>query len=87
MLQPRPQGGDDEGLLAPRRELRGAPSISLDYAIIEKARNIACVPLATSWSDVGSWSTLWNFLDKDEQGNVGSGGGKTLFQEASGNYV
>ena len=45
-----------------------APSISLDYAIMEKARNIVCVPLATSWSDVGSWSELWNFLEKDDRG-------------------
>ena len=41
-----------------------APSISLDYAIMEKARNIVCVPLATSWSDVGSWSELMEFPGK-----------------------
>ena len=41
-----------------------APSISLDHAIMEKAHNIVCVPLSTSWSDVGSWSALWSFLEK-----------------------
>ena len=47
-----------------------AQAISLDYAIVEKADNIRCVPLNTAWSDVGSWSELWNFLDKDSSGNV-----------------
>jgi mannose-1-phosphate guanylyltransferase / mannose-6-phosphate isomerase len=64
-----------------------APSISLDYAIMEKARNIVCVPLATSWSDVGSWSELWNFLEKDERGNVIKGEGSVLVENASGNYA
>jgi mannose-1-phosphate guanylyltransferase/mannose-6-phosphate isomerase len=53
-----------------------APSISLDYAIIEKADNIVCVPLATGWSDVGSWSELWSYSDKDERGNVIKNNGK-----------
>ena len=64
-----------------------APSISLDYAIMEKASNIACVPLSTSWSDVGSWSELWSFLEKDSQGNVARGEGKILLENAKGNYA
>ena len=64
-----------------------APSISLDYAIMEKARDIVCVPLSTSWSDVGSWSELWNFLEKDSQGNVARGEGKILLENASRNYA
>ncbi len=64
-----------------------APSISLDYAIMEKASNIVCVPLSTSWSDVGSWSELWNFLEKDEVGNVAKGEGTVLIENARGNYA
>jgi mannose-1-phosphate guanylyltransferase/mannose-6-phosphate isomerase len=64
-----------------------APSISLDYAIMEKASNIACVPLSTSWSDVGSWSELWSFLDKDSQENVARGEGMILLENAKGNYA
>jgi mannose-1-phosphate guanylyltransferase/mannose-6-phosphate isomerase len=63
------------------------PSISLDYAIMEKAHNIVCVPLSTSWSDVGSWSELWNFLQKDDGGNVARGDGKIILENASGNYA
>jgi mannose-1-phosphate guanylyltransferase/mannose-1-phosphate guanylyltransferase/mannose-6-phosphate isomerase len=66
---------------------RGAPSISLDYAIMEKTSNITCVPLSTSWSDVGSWSELWSYLGKDDQGNVVRGEGKVLLQDAKGNYA
>ena len=64
---------------------RSAPSISLDYAIMEKASDIVCLPLSTSWSDVGSWSELWSYLEKDTQGNVTRGEGKILFQDAKGN--
>jgi mannose-1-phosphate guanylyltransferase/mannose-6-phosphate isomerase len=64
-----------------------APSISLDYAIIEKANNIVCVPLSTSWSDVGSWSELWNFLEKDDRDNVAKGDGKVILENARGNYA
>jgi mannose-1-phosphate guanylyltransferase/mannose-6-phosphate isomerase len=66
---------------------RRAPSISLDYAIMEKAGDITCVPLSTSWSDVGSWSELWSFLTKDDRGNVVNGEGKVLLEDAKGNYA
>ena len=66
---------------------RQAPSISLDYAIMEKAPNIVCVPLLTSWSDVGSWSELWSFLEKDAQGNVAKGDGKILLQDSNNNFA
>ena len=53
-----------------------APAISLDYAVAEKTPNMACVPLNAPWSDVGSWSALWDFLAKDESGNVMQGDGE-----------
>jgi mannose-1-phosphate guanylyltransferase/mannose-6-phosphate isomerase len=64
-----------------------APSISLDYAIMERAKDITCVPLSTSWSDVGSWSELWSYLDKDASGNVIRGEGTVVLQDARGNYA
>jgi mannose-1-phosphate guanylyltransferase/mannose-6-phosphate isomerase len=60
---------------------REAPSISLDYAIAEKAGNVMrCVPLKTNWNDVGSWSALWNFMDKDADGNVVKGEGEVILE-------
>jgi mannose-1-phosphate guanylyltransferase/mannose-6-phosphate isomerase len=64
-----------------------AQAISLDYAIVERADTIGCVPLNTAWSDVGSWSELWNFLDKDSNGNVVQGDGQTVLSGASNNFA
>lgn len=50
-----------------------APSISFDYAIMEKTANAAVVPAAIAWSDLGSWDAVHKIGDKDENGNVTSG--------------
>jgi mannose-1-phosphate guanylyltransferase len=47
-----------------------SPSISIDYAVMEKTKRAAVVPLETGWSDVGSWSSLWELRSKDAAGNV-----------------
>lgn len=46
---------------------------SLDYAIIEKVGAVECVPLASDWTDLGSWDSLWEVGDKDNSGNVTKG--------------
>jgi mannose-1-phosphate guanylyltransferase len=43
---------------------------SIDYAVMEKTRHAAVVPLDAGWSDVGSWSSLWAVCEKDDHGNV-----------------
>ncbi len=50
-----------------------APSISIDYAVMEKTDLGAVVPLDAGWSDVGSWSALWAVQDKDTDGNAVQG--------------
>lgn len=50
-----------------------APSISIDYAVMEKTNLGAVVPLDAGWSDVGSWSALWAVQDKDADGNTVQG--------------
>ncbi|MCL6706557.1 mannose-1-phosphate guanylyltransferase/mannose-6-phosphate isomerase [Pseudomonas sp. R2.Fl] len=47
-----------------------SPSISIDYAVMEKTKNAAVVPAEIGWSDLGSWDAIWKLGDKDEQGNV-----------------
>ena len=64
-----------------------APAISLDYAIAEKADTLRCVKLATAWSDVGSWSALWNLMPKDDSGNVVHGEGQVLLADTEDSYV
>ena len=50
-----------------------SPNISLDYAVAERTHRIAVIPAAMRWSDVGSWSALWDLGEKDESGNVAVG--------------
>jgi mannose-1-phosphate guanylyltransferase/mannose-1-phosphate guanylyltransferase/mannose-6-phosphate isomerase len=47
-----------------------SPNISIDYAVMEKTHAAAVVPLDAGWSDIGSWSEIWNILPKDEAANV-----------------
>ena len=57
----RPQGGD---------RFRDLPSISIDHSIMEHTKIGAVVPVDMDWSDVGSWTALWEFVDKDAAGNA-----------------
>ncbi len=46
------------------------PDDSIDYAVMEKTHDAVIVPLDADWSDVGSWSALWEVSEKDSDGNV-----------------
>lgn len=46
------------------------PNISIDYAVLEKSNRVVVLPLHLSWSDVGSWDTVYEMSSKDEAGNV-----------------
>jgi mannose-1-phosphate guanylyltransferase/mannose-6-phosphate isomerase len=46
------------------------PSDSIDYAVMEKTRRGAILPLYADWNDLGSWSALWDVKEKDENQNV-----------------
>jgi mannose-1-phosphate guanylyltransferase len=45
------------------------PADSIDYAVMEKTTDAVVVPLDAGWSDIGSWSALWEVSDKNEDGN------------------
>ncbi|MDX2464383.1 MAG: mannose-1-phosphate guanylyltransferase/mannose-6-phosphate isomerase [Porticoccus sp.] len=45
------------------------PEDSIDYAVMEKTKDAVVVPIDCGWSDVGSWSALWEVSDKDANGN------------------
>lgn len=49
------------------------PSISIDYAVLERIPNVALVPLEAPWTDIGSWDALYEFSEKDAAGNVVKG--------------
>lgn len=53
-------------------------NISIDYAVMEKADNVVCAPIDPDWDDLGSWSAIWEVLDKDGNGNSGLGDARFL---------
>ena len=62
-----------------------AHAISIDYAVMEKTKRAAVVPVSFGWSDVGSWQAVWELASKDSNENCGQG--DSVFLETSGSYV
>ncbi len=62
------------------------PNISIDYGIMEKADNVYVIPSSFGWSDLGTWGSLYELSEKDENGNV-SLHSETHYYEAEGNIV
>ncbi len=68
-----------------KKAYSAAPCISFDYAIMEKTKNIKCVPLKTPWSDLGAWPAVWQEMEKDEAGNAALG--EVMLHETSNSYA
>ena len=66
-------------------EFSACPSESVDYAVMEKTENAAVLAADLGWSDVGSWSSLWEAGARDGAGNVVNG--DVYLSEASNCYV
>ena len=66
-------------------EFKGCRSDSIDYAVMEKTKNIALVPLDAGWDDVGSWSFLERQPPSDAHGNRVHG--DVLLEDANDNLV
>ncbi|GLQ54972.1 mannose-1-phosphate guanylyltransferase/mannose-6-phosphate isomerase [Devosia nitrariae] len=62
-----------------------APAISIDYAVMEKLEDAACVPTACGWSDVGSWAAIAELVEPDAEGNRVIG--ETLLEATSDSFV
>ena len=62
------------------------PNISIDYGIMEKANNVFVIPSSFGWSDLGTWGSLYELSEKDENRNV-SLHSTAHFHEAEGNIV
>jgi len=54
----------------PYIEFDKMPSISIDYAVMEKSDKIALVKLESDWNDLGSWKSIYDVSEKDSDGNV-----------------
>jgi mannose-1-phosphate guanylyltransferase/mannose-6-phosphate isomerase len=68
-----------------QKAFEACPSDSIDYAVMEKTDAAVVVPLDAGWSDIGSWSALWDVTAHDEQGNVRIG--DTITQDVTNSYL
>ena len=62
------------------------PSISIDYGVMEKAKNVHVIPSDFGWSDLGTWGSLYELSDKDENENVTLHSDATYY-DSHGNIV
>jgi mannose-1-phosphate guanylyltransferase len=61
-------------------------NISIDYAVLERARNVAGIPSGDiGWNDVGSWNAVYELQSRDAQGNAVRA--DALIESSTGNYV
>ena len=61
------------------------PKISIDYAIMEKADNVYTIPSDIAWSDLGTWSSVYEEREKDNNGNVTDG--KFLLEDTRNSLI
>jgi len=64
---------DLDFLRLPAEPFARAPKKSIDYAVMERTEHAAVVPVDLGWSDVGSWSAVWDVLKHDADGNTSMG--------------
>ncbi len=62
-----------------------SPNMSIDYALMEKSKNVIVVPIDAKWTDVGSWSTLYDIGKKDNSNNLIKGDVVSL--ETTNSYI
>ena len=80
------EAGTDLGFvtLAEKAFARATPK-SIDYAVMERTKRAAVMPVSYGWSDVGSWQAVWELSDRDGLGNCGQG--SVVFVDSRGSYV
>ncbi len=68
---------DGTAVLDPAR-FGAVPSAPIDKAVMERSANVAVVPCAPGWSDVGSWHAVWELAERDGAGNAITGDGLVI---------
>ena len=61
-------------------------NISVDYALMEKSTNVYVIPATFDWNDLGTWGSLYDKLEKDDNDNAVVNS-NTLLEDASGNMI
>ncbi len=78
-------GGDTGKIELSAEHFALAPRISLDHAVMEKARNLAVVPCEMGWNDIGSWNAMAELIPADGNGNRIRGDVHTV--DTAGSYI
>jgi mannose-1-phosphate guanylyltransferase/mannose-6-phosphate isomerase len=77
---------EDLGCLRLNKEaFAQSPSISVDYAVMEKTAAAAMLPIDVGWNDVGSWQSLWDVAPHDVHGNDVQG--DAVMEDTTGSYI
>jgi mannose-1-phosphate guanylyltransferase len=76
---------DNDFLRVNESAFNGCPSDSIDYAVMEKTDDAVVVPMDAGWSDIGSWSSLWDISEKDGNGNATYG--DVMLHESHNSYI
>ncbi len=69
----------------PEKSFGALPNISIDYALMEKSHDVAVIPSAFGWSDIGSWGVIQNLIAPDENNNRASG--EAIFVKSSNTFI
>jgi len=77
--------GDADFLRLDPDAFAAAPSISIDHAVMERTRRAAVIAADFAWSDIGSWSAVWEVQARDGQGNAVRGA--SVLEDVSGCLV
>jgi len=84
-----PRAGSPRGrsaAVALERAYRRAPSLSIDHAVLERSRRVACLPVSFRWSDVGTWQSLAEILGANRTRSAVVEG-EVVLCDAPGNLV
>ena len=76
---------DLDFLRLPAEPFGQAPKKSIDYAVMERTERAAVVPVDLGWSDVGSWSAVWDVMSHDADGNASTG--SVVFHDSRNSLV
>ncbi len=85
ILSKLPQITDNNYETELKKKYKECEAISIDYAIMEKSKNIYVIPSELGWDDIGTWKCLERYIEQDNNGNVAIG--NTYTEDAKNNII
>ncbi|MBL19240.1 MAG: mannose-1-phosphate guanylyltransferase/mannose-6-phosphate isomerase [Flavobacteriaceae bacterium] len=76
---------DNEFIRINKEAFHACPHDSIDFAVMERTTDAVVIPMDAGWSDIGSWSSLWEISQKDGDGNATYG--DVILHESNNSYI